>query len=82
MKRAYLYIVTVFLFGCKQVIIPEEVSGIMPSIPAEMDYNLPVKQILSYKCFASHGPDVKKQKAGLGLYLPTVALSKVMESGL
>ena len=82
MKRAYLYTIAIFLFGCKQVNLPDEVSAIMPSIPSEIDYNLHVKQILSDKCFTCHGPDAKKQKAGLRLDLPAVALSKVTESGL
>ena len=37
------------------------------SITAPLDYNMDVKPILSDKCFACHGPDKAKQKAGLRL---------------
>lgn len=46
---------------------PEEVELALKEIPAEPDFNYDVKPILSDKCFACHGPDAKKQKAGLRL---------------
>ena len=45
----------------------EEVELALKEIPSELDFNYDVKPILSDKCFACHGPDAKKQKAGLRL---------------
>lgn len=55
-----------FMAGCG-VEKPEEVELALKEIPAELDFNYDVKPILSDKCFACHGPDAKKQKAGLRL---------------
>lgn len=54
------------LLGCG-VEKPEEVQLALKEIPGELDFNYDVKPILSDKCFACHGPDSKKQKAGLRL---------------
>ncbi|GGN03878.1 hypothetical protein GCM10010967_43400 [Dyadobacter beijingensis] len=55
-----------WLLGCG-VEKPKEVALAMQDIPEEVDFNYDVKPILSDKCFACHGPDAKKQKAGLRL---------------
>jgi Protein of unknown function (DUF1549)/Protein of unknown function (DUF1553)/Concanavalin A-like lectin/glucanases superfamily/Planctomycete cytochrome C len=47
----------------------------MANLPAELDYNIHVKPILSDKCFACHGPDQAKQKAGLRLDFAKFAYS-------
>ena len=54
---------------CKKIDIPAEVQNQIAQLPEEIDYNFAVKQILSDKCFACHGPDAKKQKANLFLLL-------------
>jgi hypothetical protein len=45
-----------------------------------MDYNQHVKPILSDKCFACHGPDKAKQKAGLRLDQSVAAYALLPES--
>lgn len=47
----------------------------MANLPPELDYNIHVKPILSDKCFACHGPDQAKQKAGLRLDFAKFAFS-------
>src|SRR5690606_16911491 len=47
--------------------LPEDVELAYRQLPDELDYSLHVKPILSDKCFACHGPDQAKQKAGLRL---------------
>lgn len=56
------------LTGC-QPDLPQEVDNAMTLLPAELDYNQHVKPILSDRCFACHGPDKARQKAGLRLDL-------------
>jgi hypothetical protein len=60
---------------------PEEVAVEFGKLPAHIDYNLQVKPILSDKCFACHGPDKGKRKAGLRLDVPEIATSRLSESG-
>lgn len=60
--------------------LPEEVSVAMDMVPGDLDYNMHVKPILSDKCFACHGPDAKKQKAGLRLDLVDHAYGELPES--
>ncbi len=50
-----------------------------PSAP-RVDYNRDIRPILSDNCYACHGPDVQKQKAGLRLDDPQLAL-KPAKSG-
>lgn len=59
---------------------PEEIAAIYANLPEEIDFNFHVKPILSDKCFACHGPDKSKQKAGLRLDLMEVATSKLEET--
>jgi hypothetical protein len=67
------------LFSC-QPDLPPEVSEAMQLLPPELDYNYHVKPILSDKCFACHGPDQKKQKAGLRLDLAENAYGELPEN--
>ena len=60
--------------------LPGEVKGAMTLLPAELDYNQHVKPILSDKCFACHGPDKAKQKAGLRLDLASNAYGDLPKS--
>lgn len=66
-------------FSCRPN-LPEEVSVAMEMVPRDLDYNMHVKPILSDKCFACHGPDSKKQKAGLRLDLVDHAYGELPES--
>ena len=60
--------------------MPKEVALELKNLPNEIDFNIHVKPILSDKCFACHGPDKAKQKAGLRLDLPEGAFSRLPES--
>lgn len=48
-------------------VLPADVRAEYDQIKAPLDYNADVKPILSDKCFACHGPDKAKQRAGLRL---------------
>jgi hypothetical protein len=52
----------------------------MQQVPDKVDFTYDVKPILSDRCFACHGPDKAKQKAGLRLDTPD-ALEKLCEGG-
>ncbi|MCF8323743.1 MAG: DUF1553 domain-containing protein [Leadbetterella sp.] len=60
--------------------LPKEIADALKTLPAEIDYNIHVKPILSDKCFACHGPDKAKQKAGLRLDIATNAYAQLPES--
>ncbi len=47
--------------------LPEEVAAAYRELPDQLDFNLHVKPILSDRCFACHGNDKNKIKAGLRL---------------
>ncbi|MCE6987802.1 DUF1553 domain-containing protein [Dyadobacter sp. CY323] len=64
------------LFSACSPELPEEVEVAMRELPEKLDYNQHVKPVLSDKCFACHGPDKAKQKAGLRLDLAESAFVK------
>ena len=66
-------------FACSTE-LPPELAAELKTLPAELDYNLHVKPILSDKCFACHGPDKAKQKAGLRLDIAEAAYAPLEES--
>ncbi|WP_373512898.1 DUF1549 domain-containing protein, partial [Persicitalea sp.] len=74
-----LFLIAVVAFSCRPD-LPEDVSAAMELVPEELDYNMHVKPILSDKCFACHGPDMAKQKAGLRLDLAVNAYDELPES--
>jgi len=72
-------VANLLLFSCKPD-MPEEVAVAYEELPDELDYNLHVKPILSDKCFACHGPDKAKQKAGLRLDFAEFAYANLPEN--
>ncbi|QMU26633.1 DUF1553 domain-containing protein [Adhaeribacter radiodurans] len=83
----YLFLVSVcglFLLGqCQSyesITLPAEVAIAYDKLPDQLDYNQHVKPILSDKCFACHGPDKAKQKAGLRLDLVQAAYGPLPEN--
>ena len=67
-----------FLNAC-QPSLPDEVAIAYKALPSELDFNLHVKPILSDKCYACHGPDKAKQKAGLQLNIAKTAYGALPE---
>ena len=84
MKLPFVQILCACLFlsfGFKEKdAMPKGVALELKNLPNEIDFNIHVKPILSDKCFACHGPDKAKQKAGLRLDLPEGAFSRLPES--
>ncbi|QRR00334.1 DUF1553 domain-containing protein [Dyadobacter sandarakinus] len=66
------------LFSCGPS-LPDDVALAMDELPETLDYNLHVKPVLSDKCFACHGPDKAKQKAGLRLDVREAAYANLPE---
>ncbi|GAB3931352.1 DUF1553 domain-containing protein [Larkinella terrae] len=60
---------------------PAELVAIESKLPEKVDYNLHIKPILSDRCFACHGPDKAKQKAGLRLDIAENAYEALSKSG-
>jgi len=60
--------------------LPQDVAEAYKQLPDKLDYNIHVKPILADKCFACHGPDKAKQKAGLRLDIPGSAYGPLPES--
>lgn len=71
-------IATLCLAACSPT-LPDDVAEAYDALPEHLDYNIHVKPVLSDKCFACHGPDKAKQKAGLRLDLKDVALAELPE---
>ena len=79
MSRFYLLLVgfaCMAMVGCSPE-LPEEIAAAYKELPDELDYNLHVKPILADKCFACHGPDKAKQKAGLRLDIAEFAFASL-----
>ncbi|WP_010521541.1 DUF1553 domain-containing protein [Aquimarina agarivorans] len=60
--------------------IPDSVADDYESLPDKLDFNIHVKPILSDKCYACHGPDKAKQKAGLQLDVAEAAYGELPET--
>jgi hypothetical protein len=67
------------LFSCGPD-LPEDVEVAYADLPEKLDYNQHVKPVLSDKCFACHGPDKAKQKAGLRLDIQEAAYGELPEN--
>ncbi|AQG80725.1 DUF1553 domain-containing protein [Spirosoma montaniterrae] len=60
--------------------LPTDVRLAYEKLPPQIDYNQYVKPVLSDKCFACHGPDKAKQKAGLRLDMARTAYGPLPEN--
>jgi len=67
------------LYACSPD-LPDDVAAAYNTLPEALDYNRDVKPVLSDKCFACHGPDKAKQKAGLRLDIPEAAYAELPEN--
>src|SRR6185312_6795314 len=86
MRRFFLTLLCAALVGVViiyfypiSVDLPPDVKEAYNSLPKSLDYNIDVKPILSNKCFACHGPDKAKQKAGLRLDISKFAFAELPE---
>ena len=79
---AGLFGASVWLTACQSSVEkPADIVTAEAKLPERVDYNLHVKPILSDRCFACHGPDKAKQKAGLRLDTPEGAYEALAKSG-
>lgn len=75
----------IFLFAVVWFLLPNAREGATNSgantvLPDKISFNFHVKPILSDKCFACHGPDANKRKAGLRLDTEEGAKSELAEN--
>jgi hypothetical protein len=78
-NRIFLSVVILLhLISCSPD-LPQDVSHEYALLPDKVDYNIHVKPVLSDKCFACHGPDRAKQKAGLRLDIASIAYGDLPE---
>ncbi|MEP7321017.1 MAG: DUF1553 domain-containing protein [Saprospiraceae bacterium] len=69
-----LFICIKLVIQCQVLpVLPEDINTEYKKLPDGIGYNLFVKPILSDKCFACHGNDGNKRKAGLRLDLASAA---------
>lgn len=73
-----LYAGILLLAAC-QPDLPPTVQSFYQELPKELDFNIHVKPILSDKCYACHGPDKGKIKAGLQLHTAATAYANLAE---
>ena len=81
-NRCYIFasiLLSLWISACAPE-IPDEIAIELKNLNIEPDYNFHVKPILSDKCFACHGPDKMKQKAGLRLDIAKNAYASLPES--
>jgi len=77
---AFVIGMSVFVFSSTLPDMPDDVQAAYDALDGPLDYNIDVKPILSDKCFACHGPDKAKQKAGLRLDLADHAFADLPEN--
>lgn len=68
----YLFLVCLWAASCGPS-VPDEIQAQIDLLPEEIDFNIHVKPILSDRCYACHGPDAGKIKAGLQLHTADAA---------
>jgi hypothetical protein len=84
-QYSLLFVSLVFLFAIIWFLLPNDQegaahSGAKTALPDKVSFNFHVKPILSDKCFACHGPDANKRKAGLRLDDEAGAKSELAEN--
>lgn len=77
---AFVIGMSVFVFSSTTPDMPDDVQAAYDALNGPLDYNIDVKPILSDKCFACHGPDKAKQKAGLRLDIADHAYADLPEN--
>lgn len=77
---AFVICMSLFISSSTEPELPDEVAAAYSALNGPLDYNSDVKPILSDKCFACHGPDKAKQKAGLRLDIAAFAYAELPEN--
>ncbi len=77
---AFVVAIGVYIYNLSLPSLPKDVEAAYNTLPEELDYNIDVKPILADKCFACHGPDKAKQKAGLRLDMASSAYADLPEN--
>ncbi|WP_341843701.1 DUF1553 domain-containing protein [Chitinophaga caseinilytica] len=77
---AFIIGMSVFVSSSSNPDLPADVAAAYDALDGPLDYNSDVKPILSDKCFACHGPDKAKQKAGLRLDIADFAYADLPEN--
>ncbi|MEH0152626.1 DUF1553 domain-containing protein [Limibacter armeniacum] len=67
-----------WMVGCSTKVPTAQLEA-YNDLPAELDFNIHVKPILSDKCYLCHGPDKANQKGGLRLDIAETAYAKYNE---
>ena len=82
MRRLLIFVIlpVILWLGACSSDLPDDVSAAYDQLPDKLDYNEHVKPVLSDKCFACHGPDKAKQKAGLRLDIAEIAFASLKEN--
>ncbi|PHN01303.1 DUF1553 domain-containing protein [Flavilitoribacter nigricans] len=75
-----LFFTLVLLWASCSEPLPDAVLAAEAELPEQLDFNIHVKPILSDRCFACHGPDKAKIKAGLRLDQAETAYAELPES--
>ena len=73
--KIFLLCCSVWLATCNTSVDELALQG----VPDHPSFTYDVKPILSDRCFACHGPDPTKQKAGLALHTPELALQALKD---
>jgi hypothetical protein len=73
-------LLTGIYYSSTRIDLPPDVQDAYNALPNALDYNIDVKPILSDKCFACHGPDKDKQKAGLRLDIAEFAFASLPDN--
>lgn len=77
---SFLILFLLLLTGCG-VEKPAEIVLAEKDLPEKIDFNYDVKPILSDKCFACHGPDLKNRKGDLRLDTEQGAYAALKDAG-
>ena len=78
-KAVAVALVIATFSACTQQ-IPEEIRAEYNGLPEKIDFNFHVRPILTDRCYACHGPDQNKRKAGFRLDLEEMAKEELPEN--
>ncbi|HYV25901.1 MAG TPA: DUF1549 domain-containing protein, partial [Candidatus Eisenbacteria bacterium] len=79
-QRLGIFLALAVLISSPSWLAAAGTKGSAPKPSSQIDFNRDIRPIFSENCYACHGPDKSKQKAGLRFDLPEEAFKK-LESG-